>query len=328
MSRGRSWAIRGRVSLTQQNLADTFMSRSARSVFATAFAVASPRVLFFSGVGALACAFAAGAAPQADPSPAQTAASTASKELRICASAKQLPYSAKDGSGFENKIGEIVAKAMGREPVFVFADKPAIYLVRDWLDKNKCDVVVGLDAGDARVLTTKPYYRAAYVFVTQKDRGLAIQSWNDPKLKQLGHIVVDLGSPSETMLKQIGAYESDMAYLYSLVGFKAPRNEYVQISPERMIGEIKTGGADLAAAFAPDVARYVKGDSSLSMIPIRDDAKGAGGEKLPQQYDQAMGVRIGDAQLLSELDEALVRANAEIKAVLKDEGIPLVDASK
>jgi mxaJ protein len=119
-----------------------------------------------------------------------------------------------------------------------------------------------------------------------------------------------------------------MAYLYSLVGFKAPRNEYVQISPERMIGEIKSGGADLAASFAPDIARYVKSDSSLSMIPIRDDATRAGGEKLPQQYDQAMGVRIGDTQLLSELDDALVRANAEIKAVLQDEGIPLVDASK
>jgi mxaJ protein len=304
------------------------MSRSARSFFASAFAVASPRVLVLSGVGAVVCTLAAGAAPQANPSPAQTGASTGNKELRICASANQLPYSAKDGSGFENKIGEIVAKAMGREPVFVFADKPAIYLVRDWLDKNKCDVVIGLDAGDARVLTTKPYYRASYVFVTQKDRGLAIDSWTDPRLKQLGHIVVDLGSPSEAMLKQIGAYENDMAYLYSLVGFKAPRNEYVQISPERMIGEIKSGGADLAASFAPDIARYVKSDSSLSMIPIRDDATRAGGEKLPQQYDQAMGVRIGDTQLLSELDDALVRANAEIKAVLQDEGIPLVDASK
>jgi mxaJ protein len=164
--------------------------------------------------------------------------------------------------------------------------------------------------------------------VTKKDRGLAINSWNDPKLRSLGHIVVDFGSPSEMMLKEIGAYENDMPYLYSLVGFKAPRNEYVQIPPERMIGEVKSGGADMAAAFAPDIARYVKGDSSLRMTPVRDDATRGGGEKLPQQYDQVMGVRIGDTQLLSELDDALVRANAEIKAVLKDEGIPLVDGSK
>ncbi len=140
--------------------------------------------------------------------------------------------------------------------------------------------------------------------------------------------MVDFGSPSETMLKEIGAYDSDMAYLYSLVGFKAPRNEYVQISPERMIGEVRNGGADMAAAFAPDVGRYVKGDPSLSMTPIRDDARREGGEKLPQQYDQVMGVRIGDAQLLSQLDDALARSRAEIKAVLKDEGIPLVNASK
>jgi mxaJ protein len=308
-------------------MADSIMSRSALSVFAAASAAASFRALLLSGVGALPCAFAAAAAPQADPSPGQAGARAADSTLRICASANQLPYSATDGSGFENRIAGIVAKAMGREPVFVFADKPAIYLVRDWLDKNKCDVVIGLDAGDARVLTTKPYYRASYVFVSRRDKGLAIDSWNDPKLKTLGHIVVDLGSPSETMLKQIGAYEADMAYLYSLVGFKAPRNEYVQIAPERMIGEVKTGGADLAAAFAPDVARFVKSDPSLSMTPIRDDAQRAGGDRLPQQYDQAMGVRIGDSQLLSQLDDALARARPEIEAVLKDEGIPLVNAT-
>ena len=303
------------------------MSRSAPSTFATASAVAAPRVLVLSGVCVLACAFAAAAAPQADPSPGQAAAPPVNSELRICASANQLPYSVKDGSGFENKIAAIVAKAMGREPVFVFADKPAIYLVRDWLDKKKCDVVIGLDAGDQRVLTTRPYYRASYVFVSRTDRGLSIDSWNDPKLKTLGHIVVDLGSPSETMLRQIGAYEGDMAYLYSLVGFRAPRNEYVQISPERMIGEVKTGGADLAAAFAPDVARFVKADPSLGMTPIRDDAQWGDGAKLPQQYDQAMGVRIGDSQLRSELDDALVRVRPEIEAVLKDEGIPLVNAT-
>ena len=33
------------------------------------------------------------------------------------------------------------------------------------------------------------------------------------------------------MLKELGLYNEDMAYLYSLVGFRAPRNEYVQIAP-------------------------------------------------------------------------------------------------
>lgn len=268
------------------------------------------------------------AAPPADPSPANAAAPTSDvSTLRICAAANQLPYSSANGDGFENKIGDIVAKAMGRKAVFVYANKPAIYLVRDWLNKNKCDVIVGLDTSDQRVLATTPYYRASYVFVTKKDRALAIDSWNDPKLKKLGHIVVDLGSPSETMLKELGLYNEDMAYLYSLVGFRAPRNEYVQIAPERMVAEVKEGGADMAAGFAPDVARFVKSDSDLVMVPIKDDATHNGGEKLPQQYDQSMGVRLGDNALQGELNQALFKAKPDIDAALRDEGIPLVAAA-
>jgi mxaJ protein len=79
--------------------------------------------------------------------------------LRVCA-ANQPPYSIKGGSGFENKIASVVGKAASREIQFVWTDTPAIYLVRDYLDKNTCDVIIGLDTGDPR-LTTKPYYRTA-----------------------------------------------------------------------------------------------------------------------------------------------------------------------
>ena len=247
--------------------------------------------------------------------------------LKICASAKQLPYSAQDNSGFENKIAIQVAKAMNREPVFVYSDKPAIYLVRDWLDKNKCDVIVGLDSTDRRVLTTRPYYRTGYVFVTRKNGKLNPHSWNDPEIRRSGHIVVDFGSPSEAMLRQVDRYDDNMSYLYSLVGFRSPRNEYVQIPPEKMISEVKGGGADLAVAFAPDVARYVKADPSLRMVSVKDDAVQSKGDRLPQQYDQSMGVRQGDTELKAALDAALVKAKPEIDAVLKEEGIPLFPTS-
>ena len=266
-------------------------------------------------------------APEGSTSPAAPPVPADPSILRVCASGNQQPYSAKDGSGFENKIAMIVAEAMGRKAVFVYADKPAIYLVRDWLDKKKCDVVIGIDTNDQRVLTTKPYYRAGYVFVTKRSKALDFDSWNDPKIKTLGHIVVDLGSPSEMMLKELGKYNDNMAYLYSLVGFRAPRNEYVQIPPQKMIGEVESGEADLAAGFAPDVARFVKADPDLKMVSIKDDATHNGGEKLPQQYDQSMGVRIGDTSLQGALDTALVKARPAIEATLKGEGIPIAEAT-
>jgi len=252
-------------------------------------------------------------APKADPS-----------ILRICASEKQPPLSLRDGSGLENRVAAAVAEAMGRKPVFVWLDKPAIYLVRDGLEKRTCDVVVGLDSDDPRVLTTKPYYRSGYVFITRADKDLDVKSWSDPRLKTVDHMVVPLGSPGEAMLKDIGRYEEDMAYLYSLVGFRAPRNQYTQIDPARIVSEVANDKADVGVAFAPDVARYVK-DSTvpLRMTLVPNDTVSSDGRKMPQSFDQSMGVRRDDTALRDALDAAIVAAKPRIDAILKQDGVPV-----
>ena len=254
------------------------------------------------------------AGPAADPS-----------ILRICASEKQPPLSMKDGSGLENRIAAAVAEGMGRKPVFVWLDKPAIYLVRDGLEKKSCDVVVGLDSDDPRVLTTKPYYRSGYVFITRADKDLDIKSWADPRLKSIGHMAVPFGSPAEAMLKDIGRYEEDMAYLYSLVNFRAPRNQYTQIDPARIVSEVANDKADVGVAFAPDVARYVK-DSSvpLRVTFVPNDTVGSDGRKMPQMFDQSMGVRKDDTALREALDAGIAKARPTIEAILKQDGVPVV----
>jgi mxaJ protein len=155
---------------------------------------------------------------------------------------------------------------------------------------------------------------------------MEFDSWEDPQLKSIGHIVVEFGSPSEVMLKEIGRYTDNMAYLYSLVGFRSPRNQYTQISPQKIVSEVDSGSADMAAAFAPDVARYVKTNAALKMTQIKDDAE-RGGERIRQQYDQSMGVRLGDDRLLAALDSALAKAAPDIADILREEGIPAVQAS-
>ncbi len=249
--------------------------------------------------------------------------------LRICAAKNQPPLSMEDGSGLENKIGVALADAMKRKPQFVWSQQPAIYLVRDSLDKKLCDVVIGLDTGDPRVATSKPYYRTGYVFVSRADRDLDIKSWSDARLKKLGHIAVAFGSPGETLLKDMGKYEDNMAYLYSLVNFKSARNQYTQIDPARMVGEVISGAADVAVGFAPDVARYVKASSApLRMTLIEDDAAKSNGEKVPQRFDQSVAVRRDDKALLTEIDQALVAARPKIDDILKAEGVPLLPVTQ
>ncbi|HET6377247.1 MAG TPA: methanol oxidation system protein MoxJ [Methylocella sp.] len=243
--------------------------------------------------------------------------------LRICAAKHQPPFSLEDKSGYENKIAVVLAETLGREPQFVWSPKPAIYLVRDFLDKRLCDVIIGLDTGDPRVLTTTPYMRSGYVFVSRADRGLQARSWSDPELKKLAHIAVPFGSPAEIMLKEIGRYEDEMSYLYSLVNFRSPRNQYTQIDPSRMIDEVVNGTAGLAVAFAPEIARFVKlSPIPLRMVLIEDDARRADGERVPLRYDQSIGVRRDDKALLDELNAALRRAQPKIDEILVSEGIP------
>ncbi|MGO9133482.1 MAG: methanol oxidation system protein MoxJ [Methylovirgula sp.] len=244
--------------------------------------------------------------------------------LRVCA-ANQPPYSIKGGEGFEDKIALAVAEAMDKQVQFIRSDRPAIYLVRDYLDKKLCDVIIGLDAGDPRVLTTKPYYRTGYVFVTRTEDHLDIHSWSDPRLLKFDHIAVGFGTPGEEMLKAIGKYDDDFNYEKSLVNFKSARNQYIQVDPARMVAEVASGSAQIAVAFAPEVARYVKESSvPLTMTLVDDNTVKSNGEKIPQTFDQAMGVRKDDKALQALLDEALVKAAPTIEAILKYEGIPLL----
>ncbi len=249
--------------------------------------------------------------------------------LRVCASEVEQPYSSRDGQGFENKIAQVLAEAMGRKAKFVWTDKPAIYLVRDQLDKNNCDIVIGLDTGDPRVLTSKPYYRAPYVFVVRKDSPLDITSWDSPDLRKSKGIGLSQDSPAQVMLEKLGLFNSNFNYMKSLTGFKSKRNQYIRVSPERMVSDVVDGKSSVAAVFAPEVARYVKqrGDT-LKLVIIPDNATRADGQHVPFHFDQSFGVRKDDKQLLADVNAALEKVRPEIENILKEEGIPLDELAK
>lgn len=248
--------------------------------------------------------------------------------LKVCASENEPPYSMHDGTGFENSLAQVIADTMGRTLQMVWSDKPAIFLVRDHLDKRLCDVVMGVDTGDERVLTTKSYYRSGYVFVTRKDRNVTATSWKDPQYEQMGTIAVRFSSPGELILRQMGKYEDNANYLASLIGFKSRRNEYLQVPADRMVREVAEGHADAAIAFAPEVARFVNSSPvPLSMVPIADSIARPDGQSVELQFDQSMGVRKDDQGLKAALDAAIDKAAPQIRQILKAEGIPFESRS-
>lgn len=246
-------------------------------------------------------------------------------DLNVCAGENEMPFSNEKKEGFENTIAETIGKSLGRKVNFVFWKDPR-YAVRDFLDKGKCDLMLGMDANDPRILVTRPYYKSGYVFVARKDRDVEATSWNDPILKDKRiRIGVLPDSPAKVMLLQIDRFDDMFDYLTELTNFQSTRNRYIRTEPSKVVNDVVAKHLHVGALWAPEAARYIR-DSQvpLEVRLIKDDAKKSNGEKVPMQYDVVMGVRKGDAELQAALNKVIGERQSEINAILKQEGIPLL----
>lgn len=252
-------------------------------------------------------------------------ATRAAEPLRVCSSTMDAPFSSADGSGFENRIAAVLAEEMGRDLQHVWIPKAAIYVVHEGIDQGLCDVVIGVDAGDERLLTSDPYYRSGYAFVSRVDRNFEGRRWEDADTPGYSRFSYRFHSPAETILKYTGKYEGNLAYTYSLIDFKSRRNQYLNVPADRVVSEVADRHADLAIAFAPEVARYVRDAREPMALTLIDNAiERTDGVVIPLQYDQAVGVSKSAPDLLAPINAALRSGADRIRAILQDEGIPLL----
>src|SRR3982751_4470520 len=109
---------------------------------------------------------------------------TAAAPLRVCADPNNLPFSNQRREGFENQIAEIVARDLHRRLTYFWLPQRRGF-VRNTLEADQCDVVIGVPAESEMLRPTRPYYRSTYVFVSRQDRALHLRSFDDPRLKTL-----------------------------------------------------------------------------------------------------------------------------------------------
>lgn len=244
-------------------------------------------------------------------------------DLNICAGKNEMPFSNDSQEGFENEIAKVIAKKMDKKANFVWWTN-GLTVGKD-LDENKCDVVIGADANDPRLLTTKPYYKSAYVFITRKDREIDIDSWDHPYLKERNfRIGVLPDSPGKNMLLQINRFDDMFDYFTEIQNFQSTRNRYIRVEPSRLVNDVETMHLHAAMLWAPEAARYVTAKPDLKMVVVQDTAKKSNGEKIPMHYEVVMGVRKGNTELRDALNKVLEESSSEIEAILKHEGIPLL----
>ena len=240
--------------------------------------------------------------------------------LRVCADPNNLPFSNQAGEGFENKIVDIVADEMHADVQYTWWAERRGFL-RNTLNAGKCDLVPGTVAGLAMLRTTEPYYRSTYVFVTRAADRLAVDSFDDPVLedKRIGvQLIGDDGanSPPAHALTMRGIVGNVRGYpVYGDYGDPAPGRA--------IIDALDRGDIDVAVVWGPTAGFFaLHNGTRLDLTPV---APAADARLLPMAFDISMGVRKGDQALGAAVEGALKRRRADIDAVLKTYGVPLLE---
>jgi mxaJ protein len=249
-----------------------------------------------------------------------TRADTKAAALRVCADPNNLPYSNERQEGFENRLAELVARDLGAEVRYTWWAQRRGFL-RNTLNAGECDVVIGLPASMEMVLTTRPYYRSTYVFVSRRDRRLTLASFDDEDLRSLRvgvQLVGDDGanSPPAHALSRRGMIRNVVGY--SVYGDYASENP-----PARIITAVAAGDIDVAVAWGP-LAGYFGARQAvpLELVPVSPQIDQP---FLPFVFDMSMAVRRGNVELRDRLDTILVNRRREIDAILREYGVPRAD---
>jgi len=245
------------------------------------------------------------------------ASSAMAKPLRVCSDPNNLPFSNQRREGFENRIAELLANEMNAKlEYYWFAQRRGF--VRNTLNAHKCDVIIGVPSSFDLALTTRPYYRSTYVFVTRRDRKLDVSSFDDPRLRRLRIGVQMIGddyasSPPAHALANRGIVRNIAGY--SVYG------DYREESPPRRIVEaVAKNEVDVSAVWGPTAGYFVK----RSRVPLvaRPVNPQIDLPFLPFVFDISMAVRRGETALRDRIEEILERRASDIEKILQEYGVP------
>ncbi|MGE5101609.1 MAG: substrate-binding domain-containing protein [Deltaproteobacteria bacterium] len=240
--------------------------------------------------------------------------------LRVCADPNNLPFSNRAGAGFENRIAELVARDLGDSLEYTWWPQRRAW-VRNTINAKKCDVAIGVPAGFGPLLTTRPYYRSTYVFVSRADRHYRLTSLDDPRLRNLRIGLHFIGTdydnpPPAHALGDRGIVRNVVAF--SIYGDYSEPNP-----PADLIDAVARGTVDVAVAWGPLAGFFAKRSSvPLAVTPIVPSTDARTGTVFA--FPIAMGVQKSDTTLRNALQRVIDRDGERIHAILAEYGVPVL----
>ncbi|MEX6506767.1 substrate-binding domain-containing protein [Jiella sp. M17.18] len=238
--------------------------------------------------------------------------------LRVCADPNNLPYSNRKGEGFENRLAELVAHALGETVSYTWWPQRRGF-IRNTLSAGRCDVIMGVPTLDMLGLT-RSYYGSTYVIVSRRSEHLDFSSIRSPELKTLRigvHLIGDDGAntPPVEVLGREGIVDNVVGYMIY--------GDYRESSPpERILDDVANGKLDVAIVWGPLAGYYAK----HSKVPLKVTPVTGTEAFMPLvfQYRIGMGVRKDDEALRLKLNAVIARHQDEIDALLDSYGVPRV----
>jgi quinoprotein dehydrogenase-associated probable ABC transporter substrate-binding protein len=233
-------------------------------------------------------------------------------ELRVCADPNDLPFSNEKGEGYENKTAELVGRELNLPVRFVFFPQVTGF-VRNTLRTRSCDLIMGTVAGDDIVQTTSPYYYSDYVAVWAADKDFTFAGFDDPRLTTMRIGIVGATPPSDLLVRHDLMAHAKPYALTVDTRYESPAHE--------MIEDIVKGDVDLGLLWGPIAGYYIKRDAlKLKLAPIPNEP---GAPRM--DYHIAMGVRANEPDWRRQINAVIQKRQAEITAILRDYGVPLLD---
>jgi len=238
--------------------------------------------------------------------------------LVVCADPNNLPFSNRQGAGFENRLAQVLAHELHTDVRYVWWAQRRGF-ARNTLTQSGCDIWPGVASGIQSMATSAPYYRSTYVFVTRSAQPLEHLSLDDPRLRQLligVQLVGDDGTntPPASALAQRGMTANVRGF--TLYGdYRRPD------PPTAILDAVRNGSVNVALVWGPLAGFYAKKSRTpLRIEPIPTDDK----SPEPMSFDISVGVRRNEPQLLEQINRALRATEPAIQRLLKTYGVPLI----
>jgi mxaJ protein len=256
-------------------------------------------------------------ATDAESKPARV--DSAARVLRVCADPNNLPFSNNRLEGFENRIAALIARDFHATVKYTWWAQRRGF-IRNTLNASTCDIVMGVPASFDLTAVTAPYYRSSYVFVTRRDRGIRIKSFDDPLLHKL-RIGVQLVGDDGANPPPVHAL-ANRGIRGSLKGYSVYGDYREPHPPSRIVDAVAKGEVDIAIVWGPLAGYFANRQPvTLDLVPVSPQIDLP---FMPEVFDIAIGVRRKDKALRDELDRALERNRAAIAAILDEYNVPRV----